>query len=198
MSQQGKIYVKGNRWYFRYQEPVVANGQRSWRDRYLNLAPREAFSSAAAVEKDCRQIINDALNKAATMTADTMQPVNDFIEHIYFPGRKDDLRRSTLVGYKNLHARHLKKLFEGLRLCDFKLQLAQDILNRIARESWAIVSNDEALQMVQRVRVQLGCPARCFQSRGKKPVFSCGDPENAAAPQRADATRKPRRRARHD
>jgi integrase len=133
--QRGKIYIKGDRWYFRYQEPIIVAGEKRWRDKYINLAPRERFSSAAAVEKECRQVIHDALGKADTMTADTMQPVNDFIKNVYFPGRKDDLRASTLVGYKNLYNRHLKALFEGLRLCDFRLQIAQDILNQIAREN---------------------------------------------------------------
>jgi integrase len=135
MMQTGKIYVKGNRWYFRYQEPVLIAGQKKWRDKYINLAPRNRFSSATAAEKEYRQVINDALGKADTMTADTMQLVNDFIKRVYFPGRKDDLRASTLVGYKNLCSRHLKSRFEGLRLCDFRLQIAQDILNRIAREN---------------------------------------------------------------
>ena len=133
--QTGKIYVKGNRWYFRYQEPVVDGQGKRWRDRYINLAPRERFPSAAAVEKECRQVISDALGKADIMTADTMQLVNDFVQKVYFPGRKDDLRASTLVSYKNIYSRHLKSRFDGLRLCDFKLQLAQDILNRIAREN---------------------------------------------------------------
>jgi integrase len=75
------------------------------------------------------------LGKAETMTADTMQPINDFIERVYFPSRRGELRASTLLGYKNLHAHHLKTRFEGLRLCDFRLQIAQDILNRIAREN---------------------------------------------------------------
>jgi integrase len=135
MMQNGKIYVKGNRWYFRYQEPVIADGQKVWRDKYINLGPRKRFSSRTAAEKECRQVINDVLGKADTMTADNMQPVNHFIEKIYFPSRKDDLRASTLVGYKNLHSRHLKSRFDGLRLCDFKLQVAQEILNRIAREN---------------------------------------------------------------
>jgi hypothetical protein len=56
------------------------------------------------------------------MTADTMTPINDFIEHVYFPNRKDDLHASTLVGYRNLHTHHLKKHFECLRLCDFRVE----------------------------------------------------------------------------
>jgi len=133
--QSGKIYVKGNRWYFRYQEPFIANGQKVWRDKYINLAPRAQFSSETAVEKEFRQTINDALGNADAMTADTMQPVNDFIENFYFPGRKDTLRASTLFGYKNLHSHHLKARFDGLRLCDFKLPLAQNILNQVAQEN---------------------------------------------------------------
>src|SRR5579862_5934133 len=78
--QSGKIYVKGNRWYFRFQEPVIVGGQKVWRDKYINLAPRKAFTSAAAVEKEYRQTINDALGNADTMTSDTMTPVNNFIK----------------------------------------------------------------------------------------------------------------------
>jgi hypothetical protein len=85
--QKGKVYAKGDRWYLRYQEPAIVDGRKAWRDRYINLGPRERFSSASAAEKECRQTINDALCKAAAMTADTMQPVNDFITNVYFPGR---------------------------------------------------------------------------------------------------------------
>lgn len=133
--QRGKIYIKGNRWYFRYQEPAIADGQRVWRDKYINLAPAERFESAKQVEKEYRQIIAEALGKADTMTADTMSPVNHFIEHVYFPCRKDDIAASTFIGYKNLYSRYLKKRFESMRLCDFKLQIAQEILNRIALEN---------------------------------------------------------------
>jgi hypothetical protein len=72
--QRGKIYVKGNCWYFRYQEPVNVDGRKAWRDKYINLAPRDRFSSASAAEKECRQKINEALGKADAMTADTMTP----------------------------------------------------------------------------------------------------------------------------
>ena len=86
--------------------------KKEWRDRYINLALRERFSSAAAVEKECRQIINDALSKAdAADRRHNLQPVNDFVEKFYFSNRKDDLHASTLVGYKNLHSRHFEVAF---------------------------------------------------------------------------------------
>ena len=176
--QSGKIYVKGNRWYFRYQEPVVVDGQKVWRDRYLNLASRDRFPSASAVEKECLQVITDALGQAATMTADSMQPVNDFISNVYFKGRKDDLRASTLVGYKNLHSRHLKSRFDGLRLCDFKLQNAQEILNRIARENPHLSSQTmKHLKWFSVSVFNLAAQRGSFNPEAKNPFFDTAIPK---------------------
>jgi integrase len=176
--QTGKIYIKGKRWYFRYQEPVVVDGQKVWRDRYLNLAPRDRFPSAAAVEKECRQMITDALGQAATMTADSMQPVNDFIANVYFKGRKDDLRASTLVGYRNLHARHLKPRFDGLRLCDFKLQIAQDILNLIARENPHLSSQTmKHLKWFSVSVFNFAAQKGAFNPEAKNPFFDAAIPK---------------------
>jgi integrase len=176
--QSGKIYVKGNRWYFRFQEPVIVGGQKVWRDKYINLAPRKAFTSAAAVEKEYRQTINDALGNADTMTSDTMTPVNNFIKNLYFPNRKDDLAASTLVGYKNLHSRHLKKPFEGLRLCDFKLQLAQEILNRIARENPRLSSQTmKHLKWFSVSVFNFAAQQGAFNPEAKNPFFDAAIPK---------------------
>jgi len=132
--QSGKIYVKGNRWYFRFQEPVVDGQGKSWRDRYINLAPRAQFSSASAVKKQFRQTINNALGKADAMTANTMQPLNSFIEHVFFTRKEGILRPSTLAGYRHIYKRHLKTRLEGKRLCDFDLSAAQNLLERMSRK----------------------------------------------------------------
>ncbi len=176
--QNGKIYVKGNRWYFRYQEPFIASGRKAWRDKYINLGPRNRFASPTAAEKECRQVINDALGKADLMTASSMQPANEFIEKIYFPSRKDDLRASTLVGYKNLHARHLKSRFDGLRLCDFKLQIAQDILNRIARENPHLSSQTmKHLKWFSVSVFNLAAQQGAFNPEAKNPFFEVAIPK---------------------
>jgi integrase len=142
--QTGKTYIKGNRWYFRYQEPIVDGQGKSWRDRYINLAPREQFASASAVEKEFRQTINDALGKADAMTANTMQPVNSFIEHVFFTKKEGILRPSTLAGYRHIHERHLKARLEGKRLCDFDLAAAQTLLERIVKETPSLRSSNTA------------------------------------------------------
>jgi integrase len=141
--QNGKVYVKGDRWYFRYQEPAAdGQGKRRWKDRYINLAPRAQFSSASAVEKECRQRINDALGKADAMTPNTMQPVNSFIENVFFTKKEGLLRPSTLAGYRHIFERHLKARLEGKRLCDFDLSAAQNLLEQIVKETPSLRSSN--------------------------------------------------------
>jgi hypothetical protein len=36
----------------RYQEPVNVDGRKAWRDKYINLAPPDRFSSASAAERN--------------------------------------------------------------------------------------------------------------------------------------------------
>jgi integrase len=136
MAQKGRIYKKNSSWWFRYKVPTILRGQKVWKDRYVKLAPADQYNSALAVEKagliDSYRSDLDTLKR----TPSSMQLVNDFIEYVYFPHRKaaGDLRPSTMVGYKNLHVRHLKPRFEGLRMCDFTVRTAQQLLNRIAQE----------------------------------------------------------------
>ena len=50
--QSGKVYLKGGRWYFRYQAPVVHDGKKVWRDKYINLGPRTASVQRAPLRKN--------------------------------------------------------------------------------------------------------------------------------------------------
>lgn len=133
--QKGKIYIKDNSWWFRYRTPVMVNGRKIWKDGYKKLCPAEQFSSAAQVQKEYGQTVRDLLGEAESITTGTMQPVNDFIENVYFPGKEGRLRPSTLTGYKDFYKRHLKPLFENLRMCDVRLPIAQQMLDGIAREN---------------------------------------------------------------
>ncbi len=171
--QAGKIYVKGNRWYFRYQEPVVDGQGKSWRDKYINLAPRAQFSSASAVEKEFRQTINDALGKVDAMTANTMQPVNSFIEHVFLKKKEGILRPSTLAGYRHIWERHLKTRLEEKRLCDFDLSAAQNLLERIVMETPSIrsISNIKNVKWFLVSVFNLAAVEKSFDSNRVNPFF---------------------------
>jgi integrase len=104
--------------------------------------------------------------------------VNDFIEKFYFPSRKGDLRASTVVGYKNLHSRHLKPRFDGLRLCDFKLQIAQEILNRIARENPHLSSQTmKHLKWFSVSVFNFAAQQGAFNPEAKNPFFDAAIPK---------------------
>jgi hypothetical protein len=77
-----------------------------------------------------------------------MQPVNDFIEKIYFPGKPGMLRASTMAGYRDFYKRHLKPEFEGWATGNFMSHIRQRILDKIAKSNpypckyWSIVLVD--------------------------------------------------------
>jgi integrase len=133
--QSGKIYIKNNSWWFRFMTPIVVGGQKRWKDKYEKLAPSAQFASAKQVEKEFGSRIRELLGETASITTGTMQPINDFIEKVYFPGKHGVLRPSTLAGYKDFYKRHLKPLFEDRRLCDMKLPLAQQMIDNVARKN---------------------------------------------------------------
>jgi integrase len=134
MAQKGRIYKKDASWWFRYKSPVIVGQTKIWQDRYVKLAPADQFASALQVEKAGLIDAYKTDLDTSKMTPSSVQFLNDFIEHVYFPKREaaGDLRASTLVGYKNLWTRHLKPRFESLRMCDFNSRVAQQLLNAIA------------------------------------------------------------------
>lgn len=180
MAQKGRIYKKDSSWWFRYKSPVILNDRKVWKDRYVKLAPADQYTSSLAVEK--AGLIDSYRSDLDTskMTPSTMQSVNDFIEHVYFPHRKasGDLRLSTMVGYKNLHARHLKPRFEGMRMCDFTVKTAQQILNQIAQERPDLSSQTmKHLKWFSVSVFKLAAMEGAFNPNAKNPFFEVDIPK---------------------
>ena len=133
--QKGKIYLKDSSWWFRFKTPVIQDGRKIWKDRYERLAPADQFASAAAVEKAGLLSPYRAELDMSQMTPSMLLPVNDFVEKTYFPCKKETLKPSTLTGYKDFFYRNLKPAFEGLRMHEMKLHVAQQILDGIAKNN---------------------------------------------------------------
>ncbi len=140
--QNGTVYKKGDRWWFRYKTPVLVNGQKTWKNKYVNLAPAGQFSSRAQIEKS--GILSDHMNRLdpSRMKPSTIQLVTDFIENVFFSMKQETLRPSTLKGYKHVYERHLKSRLAGKRMCDFELAEAQNLLECIVRETPSLHSSN--------------------------------------------------------
>ena len=134
--QKGRIYKQGASWWFRWKTPALVNGRKTWRDQYVRLAPAEQFTSATAVEKAGLIAQYRTQLDTAKKTPSTLQLVNDFVEHVYFPEKEKSkaLKASTLCGYRNLFSRHLKSRFAGRVMADFTFRAAQQIVDAIAAE----------------------------------------------------------------
>jgi hypothetical protein len=119
----------------RFLAPVVVGGKKRWKDRYQKLAPAEQFASIKQVEKEFGARIRELLGENESLTTGTMQSVSDFVEKVYFPGKQGVLRPSTLSGYKDFYRRHLKGVFEGWRMCDVRLPVAQQMIDTVAQKN---------------------------------------------------------------
>src|SRR4029077_12823308 len=114
--------------------PTIVGGRKRWKDTYERLAPADQFESAKQVEKQYGTRIRELLGDARPMASGPMQLVTDFVDQGFFTRRQNDLRPSTLAGYKDFYYRELEPHFKNLRMFEIRLPEAQRILDRIARE----------------------------------------------------------------
>jgi integrase len=177
--QKGQIYQKGASWWMRWKSPVMQDGHKKWINRYVRLAPAAQFTSAAQVEKAGLAAKHRAGLDTSRMTPSSMQRVSDFVEHIYFPKKIESnaLRPSTVVGYRNLYRRHLKSHFDR-RLCDFKLQDAQQLIDAIAREKPLSSQTLKHIKWFSVSVFNLAAQMGAFDANLKNPVFEIDIPRN--------------------
>lgn len=176
--QKGKIYLKDASWWFRYKTPVIQDGRKKWINRYVRLAPAARFNSAAQVEKAGLVAKYRAELDTSRMTPSSMQLVDDFVQHVYFPKKIESLRPSTIVGYRNLYRRHLKSRLAGRRMCDVKLQDAQQLIDAIAREKPLSSQTLKHIKWFSVSVFNLAAQTGAFDSNLKNPFFEIDIPKN--------------------
>jgi integrase len=129
--QKGKVYVHGNRWLFRYKVPTWVDGKKVWKDFYKDIAPADQYASEAALRRDnLIPAIPDTGNAVPELT----QRFSDYVEQVYFPEYGSALKASTLRSYRQVFNCYVKPNVVGLRMCDFTLPSATQLLHGIARK----------------------------------------------------------------
>ena len=100
-EQTGTVYKKGGVWYLRYSDFRVEDGQ---------LQRKRLCKQLGAVADMSKQKARDeAKTFLATINGSALQPQTavslvGFVDDTYFPRAEQDLRPSTLQGYKKLWA----------------------------------------------------------------------------------------------
>lgn len=131
--QEGQIYQNGRWWRLRYYETV--------KDADGNLVKRRATKKLALVDREHRtessvrakaDEILAPLNVGAALP-ESVETLARFLEYVYLPSCKDDLRPSSYHSYQVMFAL-VKPHLNGTLLRDFRTSDADRILRTVADE----------------------------------------------------------------
>jgi integrase len=131
--QRGRIYKKGKSWILSYvvkaQKP---DGSVEWAFRSKKLAPYGGdYRTPASVQHLAQEIL--APINTRTARPESTDTVEHFLEHVYLPYCKQNLRPSTHAGYQFLF-KMLKPHIGNQRLRDFGAVEGERLLNDFAAE----------------------------------------------------------------
>jgi integrase len=128
-TQKGEVYRKGQKWYLRYFDFRVEDGQLQ---RKRLCRPLGSFSDFTK-----QQAREEAKNFLATINNATLAPENarkltDFVDSVYMPDAQQRLRPSTYRGYEIIW-RALKPFCQDLWIRDVKTFHLQNVLKEMGR-----------------------------------------------------------------
>ena len=144
-KQRGYIFRAGGWWYIKYRDTIIDTDPQSptfnqttrkqlvkklmpvaREDQRLKRAPETVIAEG---EKFLRPL-NDG-----TVTPESTQTLDQFVENVYFPYAGGQKRASTLATDKNRWKTHLKPRCAGIRLRDFRTVTGEHLLQEIARHN---------------------------------------------------------------
>lgn len=130
--QRGQIIKRNGAWHLRHYSTDIVDGKPVRLRPTIKLARvSEAYPTKASVALLAAKIL-EPINTGAQTPASAMR-VAHFIEHVYFPNVKSELRPSTYKAYKNdTFEKHLKDKLGDVRLRDFQIVHGQRLLRQIA------------------------------------------------------------------
>jgi integrase len=128
-TQNGEVYQKGQKWYLRYFDWRVEDGQLIRKRLCKPLGSKDDMTKTQArgIAKDFLETIN-----AAKLEPETAVTFVDFVEHVYLPRLKQDVRPSTYRGYITVW-NTLKPFCTDLWTRDIRTKHIQCVLDEIAR-----------------------------------------------------------------
>ena len=134
--QKGSIVRVKNCWLLRYYEPVLENGKvvKKQKTKKLDLSAAKSNS-----EKDLRAAAEAAAAlilapiNAQTARPETRQDLKTFLQHVYLPAVKEDLRASTYKSYSDSWT-ILEPHLDGLELRKVETTDIERILKSAAKE----------------------------------------------------------------
>jgi integrase len=128
-KQKGELYRKGQKWYLRYFDFRVEGGQLM-RKRLCKPLCTVADMTKTQAREEAKRFL-DTINNAV-LAPETAITLVDFIDSVYIPRLKQDVRPSTYRGYGVLWAA-LKPFCADYLTRDIRTRHVQQILDEMAR-----------------------------------------------------------------
>jgi hypothetical protein len=132
--QQGYVFRKGNGWYLRYYDSVVASDGTTARKakckKLENYGGKyRSKTSVKALAQEFLRPFNDG-----THTPVSGMSVREFVERQYLPYINEQKRPSTFDGYRKIWQAHLKDRM-NMPLRDFRTVDCELLLTQITRKN---------------------------------------------------------------
>jgi Phage integrase, N-terminal SAM-like domain len=128
--QRGAIRQHHGAWTLFYYDDVLVDGQRVRKLISKKLADvSDIYPSKRSVLLLAEKIL--APLNMGTQVAESTMPVLDFIDNVYLPHVKKELRPSTYKDYNDIVRVHLRKRLGDVRLRDFRTVHGQRLLRDI-------------------------------------------------------------------
>jgi integrase len=134
MKQTGYVFRKRNSWFLRYRESVVEGGELVRKQVCRKLC--DVAQEHLRLRKPPEVVLQEAEEFLAPINdgkipAGKNISLGEFVEHVYFVHKKDELRASTIHGYKQRWRSLLASRCEKFRLREFDTPTAQRVLKEI-------------------------------------------------------------------
>ena len=132
--QSGHIYEASGAFFVRYYVSEIVDGRPTRVQRSYRLCSKDDKHHS----RTCKAVKQKAAEHMETVNANA-SPVNDqtvatFWEKTYLPFAKDNLRASTVYGYKQIWGQHLSTHFGTMELKDYKTHMGSLFLTALAKK----------------------------------------------------------------
>jgi integrase len=134
--QRGYVYEASGKFYIRYFETVHENGQeqRVHKSSYLcEKDEKHSHRKAQAVQLKADEFMAGINGQLAQDPRERISIV-DFWKQIYLPFIEENLKPSTVDGYKKMWATHLKNHFAELLLTEYRTPMGSQFLTGLAKK----------------------------------------------------------------
>lgn len=132
-EQAGQVFQRHGSWYVRFYESRVIGGEvkRLRVSKRLADVTTRGKNPPPQIAEQARELVS-AVNRPQYRPENVVR-LGDFVERVYFPRIEQHMRPSTLKGYRDIWALHLKPRCAGAWMKDVRTYHVQEWLDDIAQ-----------------------------------------------------------------